>query len=98
MADSIPFIDLLAQRERLKDRIDPAIARVLDHGKFILGPEVGELETKLAEFSGAKHAVTCANGTDALVLALMTRGIGQGDAVLLPTFTFAATASPGPTK
>ncbi len=92
MVDSIPFIDLMAQRDRLKDRIDPAIARVLNHGKFILGPEVDELETKLAEFSGAKHAVTCANGTDALLLALMTRGIGQGDAVFMPTFTFVATA------
>ena len=92
MANPIPLIDLMAQRNRLKDRIDPAIARVLNHGKFILGPEVDELETKLAEFSGAKHAVTCANGTDALLLALMTHGIGPGDAVFVPAFTFVATA------
>lgn len=92
MADSIPFIDLATQRDQLKGRIDSAIARVLGHGQFILGPEVGELEAKLAEFSGAKHAVTCANGTDALLLSLMAEGIGRGDAVLVPTFTFVATA------
>jgi len=89
---SIPFVDLGAQRDRLGDRIDQAIARVLDHHRFILGPEVGELESRLREFCGARHAVTCANGTDALTLALMAAGIGAGDAVFVPSFTFVATA------
>lgn len=88
----IPFIDLAAQRARLGDRLDAAIARVLEHGRFILGPEVGELEQKLCDFTGAKHAIGCANGTDALVLALMALDIGPGDAVLVPTFTFSASA------
>ena len=88
----LPFIDLAAQRRRLGDRIDRAIAGVLDHGAFILGPEVAALEKRLAEFCGARHAIACANGTDALVLALMARGIGPGDAVLVPAFTFTATA------
>jgi len=90
MVNLIPFIDLTAQQNRLKNQIDSAIAKVLSHGKFILGPEVDELEIKLAEFSGAKYVITCANGTDAILLALMTRGIGPGDAVFVPTFTFVA--------
>ncbi|HYC02700.1 MAG TPA: DegT/DnrJ/EryC1/StrS aminotransferase family protein [Azospirillaceae bacterium] len=88
----IPFIDLAAQRRRLGSGLDQAIARVLDHGAFILGPEVQELESRLAAFSGARHAIGCANGTDALVLALMAMGIGPGCAVIVPSFTFAATA------
>ncbi|MCH7825751.1 MAG: DegT/DnrJ/EryC1/StrS aminotransferase family protein [Acidobacteria bacterium] len=88
----IPFIDLAAQRARLGDRIEKAMARVLDHGRFILGPEVADLERPLCEFSGAKHTVTCANGTDALVLAFMALEIGSGDAVLVPSFTFSASA------
>ena len=88
----IPFIDLAAQRARLGDRIDAAIARVLDHGQFILGPEVAHLEQELCAFSGARHAITCANGTDALVLAMMALEIGPGDAVLVPSFTFSASA------
>ncbi|GIK98111.1 MAG: aminotransferase DegT [Alphaproteobacteria bacterium] len=88
----LAFIDLQAQRSRLGDRIDRAIARVLEHGRFILGPEVAELEQRLAEFSGARHVVACSNGTDALVLALRAKGVGNGDAVLVPSFTFAATA------
>lgn len=88
----LAFIDLQAQRRRLGDRIDRAIARVLEHGRYILGPEVAELERRLAEFCGARHAVACSNGTDALVLALRARGVGPGDAVLVPSFTFAATA------
>ena len=72
--------------------IDDAIARVLEHCQFILGPEVREFEAELAAFCGAKHAVTCASGTDALVLALRARGIGPGDAVICPSFTFCATA------
>jgi dTDP-4-amino-4,6-dideoxygalactose transaminase len=88
----IPFIDLAAQRRRIAPAIDAAIARVLDHGQYILGPEVRLLEADLAQFCGAKHVVTCANGTDALALVLMARGIKAGDAVFCPSFTFAATA------
>lgn len=90
--DPIPFIDLGAQRRRLGDRIDTAIARVLDHGQYILGPEVRELEQALAAFCGVRHAVSCASGTDALVLGLLAKGVQPGDAVLVPSFTFAATA------
>jgi len=89
---SIPFIDLAAQRRRLGAAIDTAVARVLGHGQFILGPEVRAFEAELAEFCGARHAVTCASGTDALVLALRALGIGPGDAVICPSFTFCATA------
>ncbi len=89
---AIPFIDLQAQRKRLGARIDQAIARVLDHGKMILGPEVAELEAALTAFTGAEHTVTCANGTDAIMLALMAENIGLGDAVFVPAFTFIATA------
>jgi|TARA_A100001391_G_scaffold152921_1_gene110714 dTDP-4-amino-4,6-dideoxygalactose transaminase len=92
VSNQIPLIDLAAQQERIRDRIDAAVARVLDHGKYILGPEVQELEEKLAEFTGAKHVVTCANGTDALSLVLMAEGVGPGDAVFAPSFTFVATA------
>ena len=67
----IAFIDIAAQRARIADRIDAAIARVMEHGKYILGPEVHELECRLGRFCGAKHAVTCSSGTDALLLALM---------------------------
>lgn len=88
----IPFIDLQAQRARIAERIDAAIARVLAHGQFIFGPEVRALEAQLAEFVGAKHCVANANGTDALVLPLMAWGVGRGDAVFCPSFTFAATA------
>jgi dTDP-4-amino-4,6-dideoxygalactose transaminase len=88
----IPFIDLAGQRRRLGARIDEAIARVTAHCQFILGPEVRALEAELAEFCGARHAITCASGTDALVLVLMAQGIGPGDAVFCPAFTFCATA------
>ena len=88
----IPFIDLAAQRRRLGPAIDEAVARVLNHCQFILGPEVRAFEAELAAFCGAKHAVTCASGTDALVLALRAFGIGPGDAVICPSFTFCATA------
>ena len=84
----IPFIDVAAQRRRLGRAIDDAIARVLGHCQFILGPEVRTAEADLAAFCGARHAITCASGTDALVLPLMARGIGPGDAVICPTFTF----------
>src|SRR5437763_15608140 len=88
--DSIPFIDLAAQRHRLGRRIDDAIARVTEHCQFINGPEVGELERALSEFCGARHAIGVASGTDALVLVLMAKGIGRGDAVICPSFTYAA--------
>jgi dTDP-4-amino-4,6-dideoxygalactose transaminase len=91
-AAPVPFIDVAAQRRRLGGRIDAAVARVLDHCQFVLGPEVRELETALAAFCGARHAVTCASGTDALVMVLMAKGIGPGDAVICPSFTFCATA------
>jgi len=89
---AIPFIDVAAQRRRLGVAIDAAVARVLNHCQFILGPEVGAFETELAAFCGAKHVVSCASGTDALVLSLRAMGIGPGDAVLCPSFTFCATA------
>ncbi len=88
----IPFIDVAAQRRRLGTAIDAAVARVLTHCQFMLGPEVAIFERELAEFCGARHAVTCASGTDALVLALRAQGIGPGDAVICPSFTFCATA------
>jgi len=86
----IPFIDVAAQRRRLGGAIDAAVARVLAHCQFILGPEVRELEAELAAFSGARHAVSCASGTDALTLILLAKGVGHGDAVFCPSFTFAA--------
>ncbi len=92
MTDSLPFIDLKAQYARLKPEIDRNIARVLEHGRFIMGPEVAALEEALAAFSGVRHAVACGSGTDALQLPLMAWGIGPGDAVFVPGFTFAATA------
>jgi dTDP-4-amino-4,6-dideoxygalactose transaminase len=88
----LPFIDVAAQRRRLGPAIDAAVARVLAHCQFILGPEVRALESELAKFCGARHAITCASGTDALMLALMAKGIGPGDAVFCPSFTFCATA------
>jgi dTDP-4-amino-4,6-dideoxygalactose transaminase len=88
----IAFIDLAAQRARIGAEINAAITRVLDHGKFIMGPEVADLEARLSDYCGVEHAVTCASGTDALLMALLARGIGPGDAVIVPTFTFAATA------
>ncbi len=89
---NIPFIDLKAQYARLKPEIDAGIERVLEHGRFILGPEVGEFEAALAAHVGVAHVVSCANGTDALTLALMGENIGPGDAVFIPGFTFTATA------
>ncbi|MFN8832028.1 MAG: DegT/DnrJ/EryC1/StrS family aminotransferase [Labrys sp. (in: a-proteobacteria)] len=90
-ANVMDFIDLAAQRRRLGDRIDRAIARVLDHGRFVLGPEVETLEQRLEAFCGARHCITCANGTDALELALSALGIGRGDAVIVPAFSYVAT-------
>lgn len=88
----IPFVDLAAQQERLRPEIDAAIARVLEHGAYILGPEVTELEGRLATFVGAAHCIACANGTDALQIALMALGVGPGDEVITPSFSYIATA------
>jgi dTDP-4-amino-4,6-dideoxygalactose transaminase len=92
MCKNLDFIDLERQRARLGPDLDRAIRRVLEHGNYIMGPEVRELETALTEFCGAQHSITCSNGTDALGLILMGLGLGPGDAVLCPSFTFAATA------
>lgn len=86
------FIDLAAQQARIKQKIDARIQAVLAHGNYIMGPEVRELEVDLSAFCGAKHCLSCANGTDALQLALMALNVGPGDAVFCPTFTFASTA------
>ncbi|MBH0060041.1 DegT/DnrJ/EryC1/StrS family aminotransferase [Pseudoalteromonas sp. NZS71] len=86
------FIDLAAQYQHLKTKIDARIKAVLDHGHYIMGPEVQELEEELAKYVGVKHAITCGNGTDALTLAMMVLDIKPGDAVFCPTFTFFATA------
>lgn len=86
------FIDLAAQYQHLKQKIDQRIQQVLEHGHYIMGPEVAELEAKLADYVGVKHVITCANGTDALTLAMMAMGVKPGDAVFCPTFTFFATA------
>ena len=86
------FIDLAAQYSCLKSKIDARIQNVLDHGQYIMGPEVQQLEQNLAEYVGVKHVISCANGTDALTLAIMSLGIKAGDAIFCPTFTFFATA------
>lgn len=88
----LPFIDLDAQRRRLGERIPAAMMRVVESGRFILGEEVARFERELVAFGEARHAVACANGTDALALVLMAWGVGPGDAVFMPSFTFAATA------
>ena len=89
---SVPFIDLKAQYQRIKADIDTGIQGVLEHGSYIMGPEIAELESKLSDFCGAKHSISCSNGTDALLLALMAYDIGPGDAVFTTPFTFFATA------
>lgn len=86
------FIDLVAQQDRIKDKLNANIQNVLAHGQYILGPEVHELEEKLAAYTGAKYCITCANGTDALQIAQMAFGIGPGDEVITPGFTYIATA------
>lgn len=88
----IPFIDLASQQARLGTRVQDAIARVLAHGQYILGPEIEELEKQLAAYCGVKYALTCASGTDALALVLAAKGVRPGDAVMVPAFTFCATA------
>lgn len=86
------FVDLAAQQARIKDKIGAAIQRVLAHGQYILGPEVAELEERLTDYTGAKYCITVANGTDALQIAQMAVGIGPGDEVIVPGFSFIATA------
>jgi dTDP-4-amino-4,6-dideoxygalactose transaminase len=90
--NEIQFIDLKAQQNLLRPAIDDAIKKVLNHGVYIFGPEVNELEKVLADFCGAKHAITCANGTDALILSLKVKDVKPGDAIFVPSFTFAASA------
>jgi dTDP-4-amino-4,6-dideoxygalactose transaminase len=88
----LPFIDLQTQYSRLQEEVEEAVISVLRAGKYIMGPEVIELEAQLAAFVEMTHCISCSSGTDALVMALMARGIGPGDAVFTPTFTFVATA------
>ena len=92
MTEPVQFIDLVAQQRRLRPHLDAAIARVLDHGRYILGPEVYALERELARRSGVPHSISCANGTDAMQLVLLATGVGYGDAVFVPAFTFTSTA------
>ena len=92
MADMIPFIDLKAQQSRLRSDIDARLAAVLDHGAYIMGPEVKELEAELGKWAGTKHVISCASGTDALILALLGKKLRPGQGVICPSFTFAATA------
>jgi dTDP-4-amino-4,6-dideoxygalactose transaminase len=87
----VHFIDLAAQQQRIRPELERRIKAVLDHGHYILGPEVSELEERLAAFTGARHCISCASGTDALLMVLMAWGIGPGDAVFVPPFTFFAT-------
>ena len=88
----IQFIDLAAQRQRLGKAMDEAVVKVIHDGKYIMGPEITELESQLAEWAQCKYALSCANGTDALALVLMAKKIRPGDAVFVPAFTFVATA------
>ncbi|MFP4476449.1 MAG: DegT/DnrJ/EryC1/StrS family aminotransferase [Desulfatibacillaceae bacterium] len=86
------FIDLAAQQARIREKIESNIHAVLDHGKYVMGPEIAELEKRLAEYSGTRHALGCSSGTDALLMALMAHGVGPGDAIFTTPFTFIATA------
>lgn len=88
----IPFIDLKAQQERIRDDVDQRIAAVLNHGAYIMGPEVTELETELGKWAQTKHVISCSSGTDALILALLGKKLRPGQGVICPSFTFAATA------
>lgn len=88
----IPFIDLAAQQQRIRPQIDAAITRVLDHGKYVMGPEVKELEARLADYVGVKHCITVSSGTDSLLIAMMALGIGPGDEVITVPYTWISTA------
>ena len=85
------FIDLKAQQELIRDKIDLRIKNILDHGKYIMGPEIDELEEKLASYVGVRHCISCSSGTDALLMPLLALGIGPGDAVITTPFTYIAT-------
>jgi dTDP-4-amino-4,6-dideoxygalactose transaminase len=89
---NIAFIDLAAQREFIGEKLDKAVLKVMHHGKFVMGPEVSEIEKELNLFSNSKNCISCASGTDALVIALMALNVRHGDYVLVPSFTFAASA------
>ena len=89
---NIPFIDLAAQQARIREAVERRIREVLDHGKYIMGPEIAELETRLADYAGVRHCISCASGTDALLLPLLAYGVGPGDAIFTTPFTFIATA------
>jgi len=91
-SSALPFVDLKSQYHALRSEIDSAIAGVIEHGQFILGPEVGEMEEALAAYAGAQHCISVASGTEALLMSLMALGVGSGDEVIVPAFTFAATA------
>lgn len=92
MQQSMPFIDLAKQQARIREKVDARIAAVLNHGRYIMGPEVAELEERLCSFTGARYCTSCASGSDALLMTLMAWGVGPGDAVFAPPFTFFATA------
>ena len=91
--EAVPFIDLATQRDAIRDELDRRIAAVLAHGQYIMGPEVAEMEQALADKVKAAHCISVASGTDALLISLMALGIGPGDEVILPAFTFAATGN-----
>ena len=88
----IPFIDLATQQARIRDKVDAGIATVLGHGAYIMGPEVAALEARLAAYAGTRHCISCSSGTDALILALLAQGLRPGQGVIVPSFTFAASA------
>ena len=88
----IPFIDLATQQARIRDKIEAGFSTVLDHGTYIMGPEIGAIETRLAKAAGTKHCISCSSGTDALILALLAQGLRPGQGVIVPSFTFAASA------
>lgn len=89
---NIPFVDLASQQNRIRSDVDKAMARVLDHGRYVMGPEVGELEAELSKFCGAKHSIGCSSGTDALAMVLMAKNVRAGQVIFCPSFTFVATA------
>lgn len=88
----IPFIDLAAQQARIRDKIEAGFGTVLDHGAYVMGPEVAAIEARLAKAAGTKHCISCSSGTDALILALLAQGLRPGQGVIVPSFTFAASA------
>jgi UDP-2-acetamido-2-deoxy-ribo-hexuluronate aminotransferase len=88
----LQFVDLATQQKRIREKIDANITAVLDHGQYIMGPEIKTLEKRLADYVGVDHAIGCASGTDALLMALMAYEVGPGDAILTSPFTFIATA------